>query len=95
MYVFDKSDFFLPLLWSIVNTFCTTIVPTLVVCLTTAVINIRVPIKTLAANIAETSCTSVRNELLKLSELVAFATDSTLNSFAFWQRDLTEFNKYV
>ena len=92
MNVLNFGDFFLSRLWSIIHTFCTTVVTTFLVWLATAIVNVLVPIKILTAKIAEAICTSVRNELIKFKKLVAFVTDSTFDGLAFRHWDLTKFD---
>ena len=82
--VLNFGDFFLvSRLWSIVHTFCTTVVTTFIVWLATAVVNFLAAMKILTAKIAPSKCISVRNVLIKFKELVAFATDSTFDGLAF------------
>ena len=83
MNVLNFGDFFLSRFWSIIHTFCTTVVTTFLVWLATAIVNVIVAIKILTAKIAEAICTSVRNELIKFKKLVAFVTDSTFDGLAF------------
>ena len=82
--VLNFDDFFLvSMLWSIVHTFCTTVVTTFIVWLATAVVNFLAAMEILTAKIAPSKCISVRNVLIKFKELVAFATDSTFDGLAF------------